>query len=247
MNVYGVSFSGVPGVFLGQNERISWGASNALLDVTDFYAERLVVENGIPVGTRYKDGVEPLVVIPEVFKANQVQNGTADDLTIISPGRRPSGLPVPASNLIVPRRNNGAIIPPGPVPATISLQYAGASATRDLEGVFALARARNLADFQRGVQLLEGASLNWAYADVDGNIATFVGCKVPLREDLQAGTVEGLPPFFIRDGSGAMRNEWVPRSDNGPGFNYEAVPFKEMPQAVNPDQGFLVNANNDSI
>src|SRR5262249_53162608 len=57
----------------------------------------------------------------------------------------------------------------------------------------------------------------------------------------------GLPPFFIRDGSGAARNEWIPTGDSGPGLNYESLPFEEMPQSINPAQGFLVNANNDPL
>jgi penicillin G amidase len=240
LNVYGVSFPGVPGVFFGQNEHISWGGATASLDVTDVFAEQLVVENGVPVATRYKDRIEPLVIIPEEFRVNQVQNGVADDVVVISPG----DADVPAATLIVPRRNNGPLLPAGPTEG-ISVQFAGASATRDLEGLFVLARARNLAEFKRGLQFFDGGPLNWAYADVDGNIATFVSGKVPLREDLQAGTIDGLPPFFIRDGTGAARHEWIPRSDGAPGFNYESLPFEEMPQTVNPAQGFLANANND--
>src|SRR5262249_53286320 len=107
MNVYGVSYSGVPGVVLGQNERISWGATISALDITDTFAESLVTENGVPVATRYKGGIEPLVVIPEEFKVNQIQNGIANDIIVVSPGSRPSGLNLPPATLIVPRRNNG--------------------------------------------------------------------------------------------------------------------------------------------
>jgi penicillin G amidase len=246
MDVSGVSFPGIPGVFLGQNERIAWGATTSALDVVDFFAESLVTENGVPVATRYKDRIEPLVIIPEVFRINQVQNGASDDIIVVSPGVGPGGLFVPPATLIAPRRNNGPILPAG-LTAAISIQFAGASATRDLEGIFALARARSVEDFKQGLQSIDVGSFNWAYADVDGNIATFVNGKVPLREDLQAGTVDGLPPFFIRDGTGAARNEWIPRSDGGPGFNYESLPFEELPQIVNPAQGFLVNANNDPI
>jgi len=246
MNVYGASFAGVPGVFLGQNESISWGASVAALDVTDIYAEKLVSQNGVPVATRYKGGIEPLVAINETFKANQIQNGATDDIVVITPGNRPSGLTVPPVTLVVPRRNNGGLVPNSLTDA-FSIQITCASATRDLEGIFALARARNLSDFKRGLQFLDAGSENWAYADVDGNIATFVNGKVPLREDLQAGTVEGLAPFFIRDGTGTVRNEWIPRSGDQPGFKYESLPFDEMPHAINPEQGFLVNANNDPI
>ncbi|HKR58651.1 MAG TPA: penicillin acylase family protein, partial [Pyrinomonadaceae bacterium] len=246
MNVSGVSFSGIPGVFLGQNDRISWGATTCSLDTVDFFTERVVIENGVPVATRYKGTAEPLVIIPEVFKINQVQNGVGDDVIVVTPGNRASGLNVPPANFIVPRRNNGPLIPGGPADA-ISIQFTGASPTRDIEGIFSLARARNLDDFKRGIRLLDGATLNWAYADVGGNIATFVGGRVPLREDLQAGIVDGLPPFLLRDGTGAVRNEWVPKNGTGPGFDYEFLPFEEMPQTVNPVQGFLVNANNDPI
>jgi penicillin G amidase len=242
MNVYGVSYSGVPGVFLGQNERISWGATTGSTDITDFFVESLVIENGIPIATRYKDEIEPLVIIPEEFKMNQVQNGVADDVIVVSP----DNAPVPPATLIAPRRNNGPVFPGG-LTDGFSIQFAGASATRDLEGIFALARARNLTDFKQGLQLLEVGSLNWAYADVNGNIATFVNGNVPLREDLREGTIDGLPPFLLRDGTGILKNEWIPRSDPGPGFNYESLPFEEMPQTVNPAQGFLVNANNDPI
>ncbi|HKX27257.1 MAG TPA: penicillin acylase family protein [Blastocatellia bacterium] len=246
LNVYGAGYAGVPGVFLGQNERIAWGATTASLDITDLFIESLAVENGEPVGTLYRGGIEPLIRVPEEFKVNQVQNGVADDLIPVSPGERPSGLNVPSATMIVPRRNNGPLFVGGRVDA-ISVQFAGSSPTRDLEGIWALARARNISDFKRGLQLLEVGSLNWAYADVDGNIATFVNGQIPLREDLEAGTIEGLPPFFLRDGTGTARNEWIPRSDPGPGFNYESLPPEEMPQAVNPAQGFLVNANNDPL
>jgi penicillin G amidase len=246
MNVYGVGFPGTPGVFFGQNERVSWGVTVSNLDITDFFLESVVIENGVPTGTRYKGAVEPLVVIPQVFKANQIQNGTQDDVVTLSPGSAPLGVTVPDVTLIAPRRNNGLIsVVDESIGLGLSIQYTGASATRELEGIFSLARARNLNDFKRSLQMLDVASLNWGYADVDGNIASFVAGKVPLREDLQAGTVDGLPPFFVRDGTGTMRNEWIPRS--GPGFNYETLPFEEMPQVVNPAQGFLVSANNDPI
>jgi penicillin amidase len=246
MNVHGASNPGIPGVFIGQNESISWGVTTSSLDVTDFFAESLVIENGAPTATRYKGQIEPLVVIPEEFKVNLVGNGIADDMAVVSPGVTPNGLNVPAVTRVVPRRNNGPLIEAVQTQG-VSIQYAGDSATRDLEGIFALARARNLTDFKRGLRFLEVGALNWAYADVHGNIATFVNGAVPLREDLNSGIIDGLPPIFIRDGTGTLRNEWIPRSDDGPGINYESLPFDELPQAVNPAQGFLVSANNDPI
>jgi penicillin G amidase len=247
MNVYGVSFPGVPGVILGQNERISWGASTALFDVTDCYFEDLVFESGAPVATRYKGATEPLVAIPERFRINQGQNGVADDVVEVSPGGRPSGVTVPAATLIVPRRNNGPLIIVSE-PGGISVQYTGFSATHDLESILTLARARNLADFKHAIRSLETTTQNWAYADVDGNIAYFSSGKIPIREDLQNNrNPDGQAPNLIRDGTGNLNNEWISKTNNGPGVNFESLPFEEMPQSVNPAQGYLVNANNDPI
>jgi penicillin amidase len=246
LNVSGVSFPGFPGVFIGQNERISWGAAVCTLDVTDIYLESPVFENGVIVATRYKDRIEPLVKVPEEFKVNQIQNGIADDIVIVDPGERPSGANVPSEIGIVPRRNNGPLFPTGGSQA-ISIQYTGFGATRELEGLFALARARDLNDFKVGLQFLDVGSLNWAYADIDGNIATFVNGKVPLREDLQAGTIDGQPPFLVRDGTGTLRNEWIRRDGGGAGLDFESLPFDELPHVVNPAQGFLVSANNDPL
>ena len=80
---------------------------------------------------------------------------------------------------------------------------------------------------------------------IQGNIAYFAASEVPLREDLQANTVTGLPPWFIRDGSGG--NEWLPIQNPQPGqaIPYEILPAAEMPHLINPLAGFFVNANND--
>jgi penicillin amidase len=86
--------------------------------------------------------------------------------------------------------------------------------------------------------------------DRTGNIAYFTSAELPLREDLQAGFVDGgIPPFFVRDGTGTLRHEWI-RNDNPPpdqALRCEILPFDKMPQVVNPPKGFIVNANNDPI
>jgi penicillin amidase len=68
---------------------------------------------------------------------------------------------------------------------------------------------------------------------------------VPLRADLQAGTVIGLPPFFVRDGS----NDWLPMPNppDDQAVPYQILPFSEMPQVINPPEGYLISANNDPL
>lgn len=255
LDVYGVSFPGAPSIVQGFNTRIQWGSTVNPLDVTDYYQEQIVINSaGIPVATRFRGSNEPINIVPEVFRANQPGNGTANDVIIIPPGNRPSGAAVPPATFVVPRRNNGALItaPAGPNPqqlTAISVQYSGLSATRELDTFLGFSRARNLSDFRRALQSFDVGSQNWSYSDVSGNIAYYTSAEMPLREDLQAGAVDGLPPYFVRDGSGVRRNEWIVR-ENVPAdqaLRYEILPFEEMPQLVNPPQGYIANANNDPV
>ena len=50
--VAGYTFSGVPGVVIGHNDRLAWGFTNMGPDVTDLYLERLEDEEyAVPGGT----------------------------------------------------------------------------------------------------------------------------------------------------------------------------------------------------
>jgi penicillin G amidase len=239
----GSGFAGTPGVIVGNNRFISWGATVNPMDVTDTYAEQVRPDPSSPSGlaTVYQGQLEPVIPIPETFRQNNPGSGTPDNLTVV-----PAGGAIPPATLIVPRRNNGPIIQLDQQRGTaLSVQYTGFSATRELDTFLLWDDARNLADFRRGLELFDVGGQNWAYSDVEGNIAYFTSAELPLREDLQAGTVNGLPPFFIRNGTGG--NEWLPARNPQPGqaIPYEILPYEEMPHTVNPPAGFFVNANND--
>lgn len=53
MNAFGVTFPGLPGIVLGCNTRVCWGATTNPMDVTDVYQERLVIDPvlGLPTHT----------------------------------------------------------------------------------------------------------------------------------------------------------------------------------------------------
>jgi penicillin amidase len=241
----GSGFAGAPGVIVGHNRSIAWGATVNPSDVTDVYAEQVVADASSPSGlaTVYQGQREPVIPIPEQFRQNNPGNGTPDDLTVVPPGG-----PIPPATLIVPRRNNGPIIQLDQAAGTaLSVQYTGFSATREIDTFLIWDDARGLDDFRRGLEFFDVGGQNWAYADVAGNIAYFTSAELPVREDLQAGTVNGLPPYFIRNGTGG--NEWLPVQHPQPGqaIPYEILPPEEMPHTVNPPAGFFVNANNDPI
>jgi penicillin G amidase len=238
MDVEGEGFAGAPGVIIGHNQFIAWGATTNPMDVTDTYQEKIVPDATSPSGlsTVYRGSLEHVVPIPETFRYN---SGGALTTATAADG-------VPPATLIVPRRNQGPIVQLDlSRGAALSVQYTGFSATFELKTFLMWDRARDLDDFQRGLAYFAVGSQNWAYADTRGNIAYFTSAEMPVREDLQAGTVAGLPPWFIRNGQGG--NEWLPVQHPQPhqAIPYEIYPAAEMPHIVNPPAGWFVNANND--
>jgi penicillin amidase len=250
MNVAGVTFAGAPGIAQGCNDRICWGSTINPMDVTDVYRERILLALGfIPRSTIFDGREEPLVILQQSFRVNQRSNGVVDDIVPVSVGPLEGG-----ATLIVPRRNNGPIVAidiSNPQEITgLSVQYAGFGPTRELDATLGFARARNLQEFRQALQFFDVGSQNFGYADVDGNIAYFTSGELPLREDLETlGRVDGMPPFLIRDGTHRFRNEWLPVANRQTAQAVEAeiLPFDEMPQWVNPSQGFIVNTNQDPV
>lgn len=242
LDVIGSGIAGAPCVLRGHNQHLTWGITNARLDISDVYAEEIVPDPLSPSGlsTVYRGALEPIEHRLETFRANI------------------GGLVIPVLSqdvLVVPRRNNGPLItapefdPAKGVLTALSLQSTGFSATRDPEGICGFNRARNLDEFKSALQLVDFASQNISYADTAGNIAFFVSGEVPLREDLQAAKPGDIvaPPFLIRNGTGGQ--EWIPEPDPQPdqALPYRILPFAEMPQTINPESGVIINANNDQI
>jgi penicillin amidase len=242
-SVIGGSLPGIPYVIIGSTERFAWGLTTHFMDVTDVYQERIVLDASSPSGlsSTYQGKLEPVQALPQVFRANTLGDGVPNNLVVVPPGGG-----IPAAVLIVPRRNNGPIITMNRAAGTaISVQYAGFSGTREMDAFRGVNRAGDLTQFIAALQSFDVGSQNFAYADKAGNIAYFATGEMPLREDLEKGAPAGLPPFFIRDGQGG--NEWLPAQDQDPdrALPFAILPFKEMPQVINPARGFIVNANND--
>ncbi|HKO57547.1 MAG TPA: penicillin acylase family protein [Thermoanaerobaculia bacterium] len=242
INVAGMGFPGAPFVIQGQNERIAWGSTVHPMDVTDLYQEQLVPEATSPSGfaSIYKGAKENVQAIPQVFRVNVMGNGVQDDLAVV-----PASASIPQATLVVPR--HGPVIQLNAATgAAVTVQYAGFYPTHELEAFMRIDEAKTIDEFKNALQLFDVGSQNFAVADVDGNIAYFTSGELPLREDLQAGKVTGVPPYFIRNGQGG--NDWLPLTGTLPAnqaLPFQILPYAEMPQVQNPSNGWFVNANND--
>ncbi len=96
-----------------------------------------------------------------------------------------------------------------------------------IRGWWLLNQAQNWDAFVEAMRYIEAPQLNVGYADVEGNIGYWVTGKVPIR-----GKGNGKVPVPGWTGE----YDWVGE-----------VPFEEMPHALNPEQGYLVNTNNKIV
>jgi penicillin amidase len=242
LNVTGVSLAGVPGVVLGHNDNLAWAATTTNFDVTDVYQEQLDIQFG-SISTIHNGQREPVVFRDETFRANQITTGRNDNVVTV-----PTSASVPARFPSVPRRNNGPIVSLDLNAQTaLSVQYVGTGATFEIETFLDFNRAKSVDEFKKALEFFDVGSQNFAVATTSGDIAYFTTGEVPLREDLEAGRVNGAPPFFIRNGMGG--NEWmaVRTRQSNQNLNFELLPIAEMPQTQNPSRGFIVTANNDPV
>ncbi len=221
-----------------------------------------VVQSPILVRVNMENGNEPaggleraVISVATGIPTNQVR-GTNFDATKL------------LANFVPPRRmvvtRHGAIFPqtltiphtsapgnpfqPNQVGSALTVKFTGVYATRELETFYIWNTATDVATFKQGLQLFDFGSQNWGYADVLGNIAYFASGEFPIREDLDAGTLHGNPPYLVRDGT--TGNEWKALAGPQPADQavpYAVVPFAEMPQIENPPALWWVNANNDPI
>lgn len=245
IDIIGASLPGVPYVIMGNTQYAAWTNTNNDLDVTDVFEERVVRDANSPSGlsTTYRGAREHIIPLPQQFRINTVGDGVPNSLAVV-----PAGGGVPAAVMIVPRRNRGPILRYDQTTGVaLSVQYAGFSGSRDIEGFRRLSFVRTPADFNRAMEDLDIGSQNFLYSDINGNIGYFMSGEVPLREDLQAGTIVGMSPMFIRNGQGG--NEWLPATSVDPTrtLPYEILPRAEMPHVLNPARGFIVTANNDPV
>jgi len=241
--VFGGSIAGAPGVIHGYNRYIAWGSTNNRMDVTDFFMEKVVPLGEGRFATLHQGALEPVTVLPQQFRANKF-DGVPNNFETIAPSAA-----VPAATLVMPRRDGGPIVSLNPSTGdALSVQFVGFGPTQEVEAFLMINRARNLHEFKDALQRFDAGSQNFAYADVEGNIAYFTAGEMPIREDLQAGEVKHSPPWFVRNGWQGG-NEWltVQSSQAHQATPREILPFDEMPQIVNPPAGFFVNANHDPL
>ncbi|HEX9963215.1 MAG TPA: penicillin acylase family protein, partial [Pyrinomonadaceae bacterium] len=168
--VSGVTFPGAPGIVLGHNEFIAWGATNVGPDVQDLYREQFDAQGRV----KTPGGWENPKTRREEIKVRGNPLSPATETQVLE----------------VTETRNGVIITEEGGQKLALKWTALDPKNQEFEAFFFLNRARNWEDFKNALKKYGGATQNFVYADTAGNIGWYAAGRIPIRR-----TGEGELPY----------------------------------------------------
>lgn len=206
LRAVGVTAPGIPGVSMGHNGRISWAFTVAPVDLVDDYREVLTGADTDTPRVRTRDGWAPVEV-------------QVDSILVKGEAPRVARILRTARGPVMELRGDTALV----------MHWAGYDfpAWSVAAGARRLMQARSFDEFRATVASTGALSVNWTYADREGNIGYQLGSPIPVRS--------GYDTFVPQDGTDRAA-EW--RGYRGLG---------ETPFALNPAQGWLATTNDQVV
>jgi len=203
--VWGASVPGSPCVHVGHNRWIAWGVTAAVCDDVELYREKVhrLDPNLYLAGDRWQ-AMENHWETIGVRGSRDLQRN-------------------------VRLTRHGPVIsdfkPPRPGCAeVIAFRWTAHDPSKDFRCLYGINRARNWSDFLDSLSNQAAPTLNYVYADEQGNIGYALAGKIPLRSE--------VPSLLPLEG-------WRPRNDW-----HGYVPFSQLPRLFNPPEGVIASANN---
>jgi penicillin amidase len=217
-DVAGFTFSGLPGVIIGHNNRIAWGFSNLYPDVQDLYLEQVTdndqyLYNGRArtLSTREESFVvagedDPVTITVRESRHGPLISDVSDDYSTVG-----ADAPVPED---APEQSQGY---------AVALRWTALDPGKTADALFGINKARNWAEFRDAARTFVAPSQNLVYADVDGHIGYQAPGLIPIRRTGHGDwPVPGWDPAY----------EWA-----------DYIPFEALPNVLDPDDGYVVTAN----
>ncbi len=198
----GVAVVSTPGVMIGHNEKIAWGVTASIVDGDDFFVERINPDN--PSQYEYMGRWVDGAIVKEEIKVR--------------------GRPPVIEDVLVTR--HGPIVSPAidGEERTLALRTTALEPFSQMRVQLALMQAEDWEQFQGTLKEWGVPPLNFAYADVEGNIGYQLAGMVPLR-----AKGHGVTPAPGWTGE----YEWT-----------HFIPTADLPSAFNPDTHWVASANN---
>jgi penicillin amidase len=199
-NFSGVSIPGVPQILIGRNQHISWSMTDVQNESTLFYVEKT-------------DSKHP----HQYYWNGAWQQMQHIIYTIPIKGQTPVQQDV---YLTV----HGPIFPAneGIAGETLSVDWMGALPSTDSEGLMDMLKATNFSQFRQALSKWDAPTLNFVYADDQGNIGMI------------------SPGFYPIIKSGAP---WLPLPGTGEADIIGSIPYSAIPQVYDPPNHMVFSAN----
>jgi len=201
--VWGASIPGSPCIQLGHNRRLAWGVTAAVCDDIELYREKthpldpnryLIGHTWVPMKSREE--------IIRVRRGNEIKK------TVRWTRHGP----------VLSDFSNRLDLSP-----TLSIRWTAHEPSQDFRCLYGVNRARDWLEFLDSLSYHAAPTLNYLYADCQGNIGYSLAGKIPLRSH--------VPSLLPLDG-------WIEEND-WRGY----IPFSELPRIYNPPEGIIATAN----
>ncbi|WP_460810782.1 penicillin acylase family protein [Nocardioides salsibiostraticola] len=225
-DVAGFSFSGVPGVIIGHNADIAWGFTNLGPDVTDLYVEQVSGDSAL-----YDGRDVPLRTRTETI---EVAGGDDVELTVRSTRHGPlisdvndltSEIAEISPQVLAQTDPRADLTSDASTEYAIALEWTALQPGTTADAILALNRASDWDEFRAAAADFAVPAQNLVYADKEGHIGYQAPGQIPIR---QSGNDGRLPS-----------PGWLPEND----WTGEFVPYDALPSVLDPDEGFVVTAN----
>ena len=270
----GLLIASIPVMAVGTNGKVAWSQVNPVVDITDWYVERLILdEAGAPRATLFQDEPRELIATSQrVNVAGRALLGseeravewtsyqTFDGRWIIEVEGRSLADDEEAAEGEIVVTTLGQRVVPGDIDGdgvvtAMSFDYTAFDASHFVDGLFSLGLARDLDEFERETRRLVGGGLFSAAGDSTGSILytsyQAIPCRGYLERDDAGLFLSGQSPMALLDGNRTggftIRTDAEGYVDESPTDDlYQcAIPYEKMPTSRDPAVGFVATANND--
>ncbi|HYG56953.1 MAG TPA: penicillin acylase family protein, partial [Symbiobacteriaceae bacterium] len=157
LDVTGVTFPGIPGVLLGRNQDIAWGATNFNTDSQDVFLEK----------------VNPTAPDEFLFEGSWEKAQQVNESIVVRGKSRPVD-----HEVFITR--HGPVIARGQETA-LALSWVALLPSTEMDTVLAINRARSWPEFREALRSYTAPPQHFLFAGNDGTIAVRTACKVPVR------------------------------------------------------------------
>ncbi|GAC1389880.1 MAG: penicillin acylase family protein [Ktedonobacteraceae bacterium] len=215
IDVIGASFPGAPGIVIGHNQHIAWGVTNAVSDIQDLYVEKFNPYH--PHQYEFQGKWEDATIVYEEIRVKGQKEPIVEEVLITRHGPILTSIPQQTDGVSQNGTDTQQKLP-------LALRWVGQEQCTILSSIQKINSATNWQEFRDALRDWDIPPQNMIYADKEGNIGYVMAGAIPIRAKGRS---------LLPSPGWTGEYEWT-----------GLIPFDELPQSYNPEQHFIVTANN---